>query len=174
MLFRSFVSASFILLTAVILLMTGCGGPPRPADLPPLYQCTITVTQDGKPLGAASVMLVSEDHSFKWVVAAPLDESGTGKVFTQGLFPGAPEGEYKIVISKEEVITEQIGPAVVRQGEFGEETITPNAVTVVSLVEKDYTKAETSPLRITIAKKGNNKKFDCGKPVREFLHHITP
>jgi len=163
-----------IILLCTVVILPGCGGPPRPADMPPLYPCTITVTQDGKPLSAASVTLVSTAPSFKWVVAAPLDESGTGKVFTQGLFSGAPAGEYKIVISKEEIVTEQVGQAVVRQGEFGEETIAPNTLKVFSLVEKDYTNADTTPLSITIAKKGNDKKFECGKPVREFLHQVAP
>ena len=174
MLFRSFVCTSFVSLLAVILL-SGCdGGPTRPADLPPLYPCTITFTQDGKPLGEATVSLTSTDPAFKWTVFAQLDASGTGKVFTQGLFPGAPEGEYKVVIVKEEVVSEQAGPAVTRQGEFGEETITPFIETVFSMVEKEYTDAATTPLSITIGKKGNNQTLDCGKPVREMLRRVTP
>ena len=173
MTFRVSVCASLISLLAVTLL-TGCGGQPRPADLPPLYACTVTVTQDGKPLGEAVVRLESPDPAFKWAVFAQLDASGSGKVFTQGLYPGAPEGDYKVVISKEETVAEEIGPAVVRQGEFGEETHTPTRMTVYSLVEKEYTDAETTPLSITIGKTGNNQKFDGGKPVRELLRTVDP
>ena len=175
MAFRPFVGTSSVLLPAVaLLLLSGCGGQNRPSDLPPLYPCTVTVTQDGKPLGEGIVTFVSTDTSFKWAVFAQLNTSGTGKVFTQGLYSGAPEGEYKVVISKQETISEQIGPAIVRQGEFGEETTTPTILTVYSLVEKDYTDAATTPLSITVARKGNDQKFDCGKPARELLHKITP
>jgi len=173
MTFRSFVCTSLVSLLATILL-SGCGGPARPADLPPLYPCTVTVLQDGQPLSEGVVSLSSTDPSFKWAVFAQLDASGKGKLFTQGLYPGAPEGEYKVVISKEETVTEQIGPAVVRQGEFGEETITPTRATVYTLVEKDYADAATTPLSITIAKKGNDQQFECGKPVRELLRMVDP
>ena len=171
--FRSFVCASFVSLLAVTLL-SGCGGQNRPADMPALYPCTITVTQDGKPLDGGIANLVSTDPLFKWAVFAQLDASGTGKVYTQGLYPGAPAGEYKVLISKEETASEQIGPAVIRQGEFGEETVTPTRLSVFSQVEKEYTHAETTPLRITIAKRGNDQTFDCGKPVKEMLRQITP
>ena len=173
MTFRSFVCTSFVSLLATILL-SGCGGPPRPADLPPLYPCTITVTQNGQPLSEAVVTLTSTAPSFKWAVFAQLDASGAGKVFTQGLYPGAPEGEYKVTVSKEVTVDEQTGPPVVRQGEFGEETITPLIAKVYSLVEKDYTDVATTTLSITIAKKGNDQKFECGKPVKELLRTITP
>jgi hypothetical protein len=52
--------------------------------------------------------------------------------------------------------------------------VTPTIDTVYSLVEKDYTKAETTPLSITIGKKGNDQQFDGGKPVKEFMHKSTP
>ena len=173
MIFRSFVCTSLIAVLAVTLL-PGCGGQPRPADLPTLYPCTVTVTQDGQPLSDGIVHLVSTDSEFKWAVFAQLNASGTGKMFTQGLYPGAPEGDYKVVISKEETVSEQVGPVVVRQGEFGEETITPTRLTVYSLVDKDYADAATTPLSMTIGKRGNDQKFDCGKPVRELLHTVAP
>ena len=171
--FRAFAHTSFVSLL-VVTLLSGCGGPTRPADLPPLHSCILTMTQDGKPMGEATVSLESTDPAFKWTVFAQLDASGTGKVFTQGLFPGAPEGEYKVVVTKEEVVSEQTGTTVVRQGEFGEETITPTIETVFTLVEKEYTDAATTPLSITIGKKGNNQTLDCGKPVREMLRRVTP
>jgi len=173
MTFRPFIHTSLALLLAITLL-PGCGGQKRPADMPPLYPCTITVTQDGQPLDGGMVTLASTDPSFKWVVFAQLDSSGTGKLFTQGLYAGAPAGEYQVVLSKEEVVSEQAGQTVVRQGEFGEESFTPFIETVFSLVEKKYTDVGTTPLSMTIARKGNDPKFDCGKPVREMLRRVTP
>jgi len=173
MTFRPFVCTSFVSLLAVSLL-SGCGSQPRPADLPPLYPCTVMVTQGGQPLSEGIVRLVSEDPSFKWAVFAQLNSSGTGKMFTQGLYAGAPEGDYKVVISKEEEVVEEAGPTVVRQGEFGEETFTPTRIMVYSLVEKEYAEAETTPLTITVGKKGNDQKFECGTSVRELLRTVTP
>ncbi|MCL2742621.1 MAG: hypothetical protein FWE67_02095 [Planctomycetaceae bacterium] len=163
-----------VLLLVSFLIISGCGGPDRPSDLPKLYPCTISVTQDGKPLGDALVKLVSTEPNFKWAVFAQIGTSGTGKVFTQGLYPGAPEGEYKVVVSKEEETSEKIGSAAPQVGEFGEIIAAPTILTVHTLVEKQYADAETTPLSITISSKGNDKKFDCGKPVKEFLRKVTP
>ena len=164
----------FFLLVS-FLVTSGCGGQQRPADLPKLYPCTITVSQDGKPLGDALVKLISTDPNFKWAVFAQINASGTGKVYTQGLYAGAPEGEYKVVISKEEETAETTGPAVTKVGEFGETTtVAPTMLVVHSLVEKSYTDAETTPLGITISRKGNDKQFGCGKPVKELLRKTMP
>ena len=171
--FRTLIFSAIVL---SITALSGCGGQSRPADLPRLYPCTVTVLQDGRPLGEGIVKLVSTDPSFRWVIFAQLDSSGTGKVYTQGLYVGVPEGEYKVVVSKEESVSEQVGPTITRQdGDSGETiTVTPTSVKVYTLVEKEYTDAKTTPLSITISQKGNNQTFDCGKPVREFLHNIDP
>ena len=161
-------------LSCLLLILSGCGGTSRPADLPRLYPCTIAVTQDGSPLSDAVATLVSTDPSFKWAVFAQLDSSGKGKVFTQGLFPGAPEGEYKVVLSKEESVSESIGPVVAPDPKADFIIGTPSILTVFTLVEKQYTDAQTTPLSLTISSKGNDQQFDCGKPVREFLHEVTP
>ena len=162
-----------IMLSCFVPILSGCGGPARPADLPKLYPCTITVVQDGKPLSDGLVTLFSAAPEFKWAVFAQLDSSGTGTVFTQGLYPGAPEGEYKVVVSKQDFVEEPVGPTRI-DGDSGRE-ITSTISTVYTLVGKDYTSKETTPLTLTVSSKGDNKQqFDCGKPVREFLHRVTP
>lgn len=144
----------------MIPLLSGCCKPVGPEDLPQLYPCMITVLQDDKPLAEGIVTLVSTDPSFKWSVFAQLNSSGVGKVFTQGLYPGAPEGEYKVVISKEESVPEEVASKTV--------------VTVYTLVGKEYTDAKTTPLALTISNKGNDRKFDCGQAVHEFLNKVEP
>lgn len=171
MAFRLFIS---IFLLSAVVILSGCGGPERPADLPRLYPCTVTVVQDGRPLEEAIVNFISIDPSFKWSVFARLDASGTGKVFTQGLFPGAPEGEYKVVLSKEDTVTEKVGRAVPPTADDGGVMVIPIVLKVFTLVEKDYTDAATTPLSIVISRKNNAETFDCGKPVKEFLYKVSP
>lgn len=174
MIFRHLICIPLALLPTVVLL-SGCGNEQqRPADLPALYPCTVTVLQDGKPLSGGMVQFGSVDTNFKWSVFAQLDTEGKGKVFTQGLYPGAPEGEYKVMLSKTETVTEEVGPPVRQNVNEQMVMVTPTVDTIFSLVEKQYTKAETTPLSITIGKKKNDHQFDGGKPVREFLLKATP
>jgi hypothetical protein len=43
--------------------VSGCKDSSRPEDLPKLFPCVITITQEGKPLEEASVELVATDQN---------------------------------------------------------------------------------------------------------------
>ncbi|MDR2641984.1 MAG: hypothetical protein LBC74_04245 [Planctomycetaceae bacterium] len=45
----------------VLLSVLGCGGSSGPKDLPKLYPCVITITQEGKPLDNAVVELAAAE-----------------------------------------------------------------------------------------------------------------
>ena len=93
---------SFVLSLIILLCLSGCGGASRPADLPKLYPASITVTQEGKPLAGAMVMLYSTADNFKWSVAGITNSSDTAELKTHGQFPGALLGEYKVTVNKTE------------------------------------------------------------------------
>ena len=98
---RKFVSLIPWLLVAF--LMTGCHRDPRPAGMPKLYPASITVTQEGTPLGGAMVQLIPEDSAnSRWGPSGLSDASGIVVLRTNGRYPGAPLGTYKVVVSKQE------------------------------------------------------------------------
>lgn len=159
------ILSAFVLLPA----WTGCGGPPRPADLPPLYATTITISQEDAPLEGALVSLFSEDTTFKWGVAGITDSSGKAEIKTHGRFSGAPLGPYKVVVTKTE--PEDL-PEITEfrpDNEEGEKTPVRRRKTIklYTLLEKKYTNIVDTPLTITIEKGRNGQTFDVGKPVRE-------
>ena len=152
-----------------LLLWTGCGGPPRPADLPPLYKTTITITQEGAPLAGALVALYSEDQTFKWGVAGITDAAGKAEIKTHGQFSGVPLGSYKVVVTKSEPDGGSDVPMTRPDNAEGAKIQVQRAKTIrlYNLLEKQYMNVATTPLTITIEKRRNNKVFDVGKPVRE-------
>ncbi len=80
--------------------IVGCGGPKKPADLPELFPCSITIIQDGQPLEGASVQLNDPSSSSRFVVGGTTDEKGVAVIRTDGQYPGAPVGKYKVLVSK--------------------------------------------------------------------------
>ncbi|MDR2170477.1 MAG: hypothetical protein LBP59_10080 [Planctomycetaceae bacterium] len=86
-------------ITSILFFVTiiGCGSDShRPNDLPKLYSCKITVTQDGVPLPDASVNIIAKDISTKYKNASGMtDSNGVAEMLTHG-FVGAPAGSYKL------------------------------------------------------------------------------
>lgn len=169
--FVSFVLIMFLLFVGNI----GCKKSNKPADLPPLYRCQLTFTQEGTPLENAGVILKSTDPSFKWAVGGITNAQGVVDVVTHGQFFGAPEGTYKVVVSKTEAIPDgtpkelppDVDPASI---------MTPSSgmVSIFTFVEKEYTDAETTPLTIEIKKGKNAETYECGKSIRELLRRVRP
>ena len=163
----------FAALSGVLLFLTGCSsGPPRPADMPPLFSTSITVVQEGVPLEGAEVSLFSDDASFKWTVVGTTNASGKANLMTHAQFSGAPLGTYKVVINK----TEQPdgGVPFFPDNEEGqrmraehEKMASQGKITQYTLVEKKYTDVKSTPLTITIEPRTNNEQFEVGKPVKE-------
>ena len=165
----------FVALFVPAIVLSGCGGPERPADLPPLFSTKITVVQEGKPLEGAMVRLVSDDLSFAWIVAAITDASGVAEIMTHGQFSGAPLGTYKVVITKTEPENKGDIATARPDNESGEQVQVQQQKTLklYTLLEKQYTQLTTTPLTITIQKGKNNEKFDVGKPLREFSENFV-
>ena len=89
----------FILLCFAVFTL-GCGKyPDRPADLPPLHPCKITVTFGGEPKENVTVALIS-DQKTKWKSGGQTDKKGVVQLKTAFAFDGVPEGDYTIAFSK--------------------------------------------------------------------------
>ena len=158
------------------LFSSGCGDPSRPKDLPKLYPVKLTFTQEGKPLENAMVVLKNVDPSFKWSVMATTDATGLADIVSHGQFFGAPEGQYKITVIKE---VQESAKGLTPQ----DENVDPAAsvysrgmITVYTLVEKQYTTEETTPIEITVSRKkaDNIKSFEVGKSIRELSRRVAP
>lgn len=147
---------SFVIIFALA-LTAGCGGKKRPSDMPDIYSCQITITQENAPLEGATVLFVSDDPALAhWSVGGKTDEKGKAIMKTHAAFIGAPAGTFTVILSKEELIPNG-EPKIVR----GEKMTPP--MTLYSLIDPKFTTKEKSPLKITIEKKKNEQTFEIGK-----------
>ncbi|MDR1269841.1 MAG: carboxypeptidase-like regulatory domain-containing protein [Planctomycetaceae bacterium] len=110
----------FVLLIfcSIFLFSTGCpSGRQAPPDLPKLYRCVIHLTQENQPVPDAILSLRSVNFGNKqWTIGGSTDETGKAEIFTETYFKGVPAGEYKIIVSKTEVIIPPT-PAVLPENE---------------------------------------------------------
>ena len=140
----------FVSLLLLVFMIAGCGGSggqrKKPSDLPPLYPCTLTFTQEGVPVDDAHITLHSDS---KWAVGGRTDEKGEVKPVTNGFYDGVPAGMYKITVAKMVIVENEAGDTV-KQTE---------------VVDKTFRKKETTPLEIEIVKGNNDQTFDVGKAV---------
>lgn len=161
----------FIILSLLLFALPACKPSGRPDDLPRLYPCTITLKQEGAPLADAMIYLHSTNPAFSWTVGGRTDPAGNVSLMTHAKFPGVPTGDYKIVVSKTERYQEK--PPEIPPG--GDESMRTagSPVILYSLVEKEYTNQETTPLTITIDKGKNQAEFELGKAVRIELETVV-
>jgi len=154
------------LVAVVATLFSGCAQEQKPDGLPDLYPCTLTLTQDGQPLAGATVQVLSADADGKWSAGGTTDEQGKVILVTYGKYQGVQAGKHKVVVSKQEsdVPEGEMEAGIVVPGSGGGGTL-PTSYT---LVEKEYTSQETTPLELEIVPdQDNDQTFECGKAIRE-------
>ena len=166
---RMKTACSLLLLYFCLIVLSGCKKENRPEGMPPLHSCRITVTQDGKPLEGANVGLYAQDA--KWRSSGTTDVNGVADLVTQGQFKGAPEGSYKVTVSKEEIVSlatpEQLAAIEKAKAENPKWYDAPNIKQETwQLVEKQYTDKESTTLELIVSKGRNSETFDVGKAVR--------
>ena len=153
------------------LAVTGCNpGQKLPEGMPPLTPCTLTITQDGKPLEGATISLFSIGGAQSFYPGGKTDANGKAEIFTNGKYQGVPDGKYKVVVSKRETEESKFGPALTADDPGYDEWLAKSSGENLSsyrLVEKQYTSAGTTTLEITVP--GEIATLDVGKAIREKL-----
>jgi hypothetical protein len=92
----------FLIIIISVLFICGCNS--KPADVPQLFPCKITITKDGVPVAGVHAVLGLTSGNSSCAVSGITDSSGTAKIRTSRLGwlgNGAPAGEYIVIISKE-------------------------------------------------------------------------
>ena len=140
-----------------LLVVCGCQDSSRPKDMPPLFPCTVSVIQSGKPFEGAFVEFHAKGEQ-KYRPATYTDADGNAVMQTYG-FPGVPAGKYTITVRKN--IDDDI---VYRTDEAGIEVIVSS--NTYKLVDDKYSKVETSPHEIEMTSKKVLVSIDVGEAVR--------
>ncbi len=145
------------LVSAVSIL--GCGQK-CPDNFPDIFPCVIRLTQENQPLEGATVVLNSSSPELnRWAVSGISDAEGSVVLKTNGKYIGAPEGEFTVTVTKEEIIYKG-----------GEKIVDGEKIQAkpekFSLVEQIYNQPETSSLKVKIEKKKNQIELNVGKKVR--------
>lgn len=132
-----------------------------PEGMPRIYPCSITVKQEGSPLQGALVIAISDDpQTSQWPVQGTTDASGTAQLFTRGNYQGAPEGDFVLLISKEE--SEYVNKTVPTDPEASR-----GPVRFINYVDPDLSDKAKSPFKIRVEKKKNHFDLDAGKKYRK-------
>ncbi|HBT76460.1 MAG TPA: hypothetical protein DEB39_05945 [Planctomycetaceae bacterium] len=157
------------MLLGVLVSCFGCeSSPQRPPGMPSLVRrAKITVTQAGRPLADAKIILVSEGNQVPWTVGGKTDQNGVARLVTHGQFPGAPEGKYKVVVTKLEKPDKSRLPGDSKSWSKDEEE---SARTFYDLVESEFGETSTTPLTVEILSSSYEATVDVGKPVR--IKHV--
>ncbi|MDR0337345.1 MAG: hypothetical protein LBI18_09670 [Planctomycetaceae bacterium] len=136
-----------------MIFLCGCGGEPRPADLPALHPCFITINVDGKPLEGASVDLHAETPS-KWFAFGITNQNGLAVMKTQSKYLGVISGKYVVTVIKE--------------GNDPNWTADPDRpdldIPVVSFVAAQYADPTRSPLQCVVEEGKNQFQFNLEPP----------
>jgi hypothetical protein len=155
--------------SACLTLLTGCGEA-LPEGLPKLVPASVQLTQDGAPLADATVSLIDTAGNQQWYPGGLSDESGTVVLYTNGRYKGAPEGKYKVVVTKMETDPSKLGPAPSeddpKYGEYMEKSANEKRDTY-TLIDKDFGDAKRTTLEVEIKKSSSEvPKLDVGKKVK--------
>ncbi|MCL2623091.1 MAG: carboxypeptidase-like regulatory domain-containing protein [Planctomycetaceae bacterium] len=137
--------------------------------MPRLYPATVTVMQDGKPLAGAEVFLLNLDTSVNWPVGAITNASGVAVLRTNGQYPGAPEGQYKVTVRKTEIpdlelpVEVPIDPAGRTEYNRIQQEIHNNTF---DLVEEEFMRLAKTPLTLAITPNQLKLELDVSPAVR--------
>ncbi|MDR1962862.1 MAG: hypothetical protein LBQ50_03690 [Planctomycetaceae bacterium] len=120
------------------------------------------------------VLMRPTDPLVKWSIGGTTNIDGTLEVLTHGVHLGAPAGEYKILLVKQEEEESQyskIPPSDPTALAQWEENISKEKLGNYSVIDQKYSDVTTTPFIITIKKqKKNSIKCDVGVLVRKRIN----
>ncbi|MDR0870204.1 MAG: carboxypeptidase-like regulatory domain-containing protein [Planctomycetaceae bacterium] len=146
-----------LLIIFVLSFVAGCGREQKPADLPKLYPCRVTIQMKGTPLDGALVSLLPENG--KWSAAGMTDAQGIVKLSTQ-TYSGVAEGTYKVTVSKNPVLKSSGTDSEVQRGANGE------VITPPPLVAETFSDASKTTLKCEVKPGENSFEFSVEPPKR--------
>ena len=156
-------------LLLTILAVIGCGGQKLPSGMAPLVKVSITVTQDGKSLGGATVTLFNMDGTVDYAPSGRTDSSGIATMYTQGNFLGAPLGKYKVCITKTEgesnIPKTEAPTGSPEYMQALRENKSSGGPKTIIYTEEQYGDPRQTPHEIDVTGKCS-ATFDVGKPVK--------
>jgi len=162
----------FVALLLVVCVLSGCQEK-RPAGMPVLYPCEVTITQGGAPLGDADVNLMPEVGSSQWVISGHTDANGVTKIMTHGKYSGAPAGPFKVLVSKTLPVPSKYpepGPNGTSEEWTQWSDLTRSEYRPpVRYVKPEYADVSQTPHSITISKGKNSATFDVGEAIEEII-----
>jgi hypothetical protein len=153
----------------LLFFLTGCQEKTLPG-MPQLYPASITITQDGKPLADAQVILINIDPKTNWSGGGNTDRNGVVRLRTLGQFNGIPEGTYKVGVSKIEYPKDIVIPLEIPYGD-------KEAMKEYNRLVKEYTdntfliveqkfSIDHSTIQVTISKENLNTTIDVSPAIR--------
>jgi hypothetical protein len=157
------------LLLLFIVTLFGCSRQSTPDGLPKLVSVTLTVTQDGAPLTGAVVSLIDPSGGAGFSVGGTTDAAGKVAVYTHGKYKGAPLGKFKVRVTKTESDPIPSAPktGTPEYAAYARE-MSKNPPKRYTLIEKQYTRPETTPLELDITGP-MTQSLDVGKTVKEVI-----
>ena len=163
------IHKTFIITALALCVLLGCGQRKRPDGLPVLYPCEITITQGGLPLAGAVVRLAPEEGTLAWPIVGKTNADGVAVIETHVDFPGAPEGTFKVLVSKTELTPSKYTPpaenaSVEEWNKYSDLSSAENRWTIMR-VKPEYNDVGKTSHSITIIKGKNQQTFDVGDPV---------
>lgn len=146
-----------LVLIAFLLTSVGCSKKKKPDGLPELYPLTIKLTyDDGTPAQDVDIRLSNTDKSLtqRWATGGKTDAQGNAVIRTYGEYSGAPTGNYKVVVNKEEIVYDNGNPPQIT-GRFNH-------------IEKKFTTTQTE-LTLDVKPDTKSAELKIGKQVREAI-----
>jgi hypothetical protein len=146
----------------IVLVFFGCGT--KPADVPELYPCRVTVMNGAAPVANADVIMGLANESTSLAMSGVTDSSGIAVIFTKRLNwqgKGVPVGEYIVTVAKapnferELSLSEWQALAPMEQERYNAEQARrfdalPREVPI------ELAEFSMSPYKMTVAKEGDN------------------
>jgi hypothetical protein len=138
--------------------------------IPQRYPVNVTITQDGKPLTDAQVILINIDPASNWSGGGNTDKNGVVRLRTLGQFDGIPEGTYKVIVSKIEYPTDIVIPSEIPYGDKEAmkeyHRLVKEYINNTFLIVEQKFSIDNSTIHVTISKENLNATLDVSPAIR--------